>query len=69
MGKARIDHQTNARARYTLTDDLGWYVTSNQQRQMCGQNLNGIVTDQMLHRGRSSISPHSVFQLTLCLIT
>ena len=28
----------------THTDDLGWYITSNQQGQMIIQNLNRIVS-------------------------
>ena len=39
-----------------LTDDLGWYITSNQQRQILVQNLNRIIVSrpnvtqgQMLH--------------------
>ena len=45
-------------------DDLGWYITSNQQGQMLVQNVNMIVRNQMLRQGRSYIAPQTVFQLT-----
>ena len=46
------------------TDDLGQNKTSNQQQQMLIQNLNRIVSDQMLRVGRYCIAPQTEFQLT-----
>ena len=43
----------------TYTDDLGGYITSNQQGKMLVQNLDRIVR-------RSCIAPQTVFQLTWC---
>ena len=36
----------------THTDDLGWYITSNQQGQMFVQDLKRIVSKAMLREGR-----------------
>ena len=35
----------------THMDAIGWYITSNQQRQMFVQNLNRLSSSQMLHHG------------------
>ena len=47
------------------TDDLGWYITSNQhwQKLVKKKRLSAI---QMLRQGRSCIAPQTVFQLTWC---
>ena len=45
----------------TYTDDLGWYITSNQQGQMLVQNLNRIV-------GKPNVTPwQSVYCNTHCI--
>ena len=51
----------------THTDDLGWYVTSNQQGQMFLQNLNRIVSKpnarpgQILYRTTHRIPDNLIF--------
>ena len=47
-------------------DDLGWYITSNQQGKMFVQNLNRIVRKPLLRQGSSCITPQTVFKLTWC---
>ena len=49
----------------TYMDDLGGYITSNQQGKVLIQNPHRI-EDQMLRQGRSRIEPPTVFQLTWC---
>ena len=46
------------------TDDLGWYITSNQKGKVFVQNLTGLSESQMLRQGSSRIAPQTVFQLT-----
>ena len=52
----------------THTDDVGWYITSNQQGQMFVQNLNRIVSrpnvmsGQILNCTRDSIPIDLMFQ-------
>ena len=41
----------------THMDDLGWYITSNQQRQMFVQNLNRIVS-------RPNVTPGQILYCT-----
>ena len=48
------------------TDDLGWYITSNQQGQMFIQNLAGLSADKMVRQGRFCIVPQTALQLTWC---
>ena len=46
------------------TDDLGWYITSNQQGKMFVQNLNRIVRKPNVTPRQFSIAPQTAFQLT-----
>ena len=46
------------------TDDLGWYITFNQQRQMFVHNLNRIVSYPNDMPRQTRIVPQTVFQLT-----
>ena len=46
------------------TDDLGWYITSNQKGKKLVQNLNRIVRKTNVRQGSSRIAPQTVFQLT-----
>ena len=48
----------------THTDDLDWYITSNQQRKMFIQNLNRIVRKPNVPSRQFRIAPQTVFQLT-----
>ena len=57
------------------TDDLGWYITSNQQEQMFIQNLNRIVSEpnitpgQILYRTTDCIPVDLMFQENFPIIT
>ena len=46
------------------TDDLGWYITSNQQGKMFVQNLNRIVRKPNVTPRQFSYCTQTVFQLT-----
>ena len=48
----------------THTDDLGWYITFNQQGKMFFQNLNRIVRKPNVTPRQFRIAPQTVFQLT-----
>ena len=46
------------------TDDLGWYITSNQHGKVFVQNLNRIVRKPNVTPRQFRIAPQTVFQLT-----
>ena len=50
----------------TYTNDLGGYITSNQQGKMLVQNLQRIVRRPNVTPGQIRIAPQTVFQLTWC---
>ena len=50
----------------TYTDDLGGYITSNQQGKMLVQNLHRIVTRTNVTPGQIRIAQQTVLKLTWC---